>query len=88
MIPANEKKRLIKTLTYFTNLYAMQKAYTEDQATESGFENAANINHTVQPSSVNINSFNMNRNSTGSVSTTQYYEAISAYNDYVKGLEE
>ena len=71
IIPTNEKKYWLKTLTYFTNLYAMQILYTKDRTTESRFESAANINHAAPPSSFTKNSFNMTRNRTSSVSTTQ-----------------
>ena len=85
MIPTNKKDDWMKTPTYFTNLYAMQKTYSEDHATESGFTSAYNITHIDPVTSVGHASINLNR---GSAIGTPEYEATTAYHDYVEELEE
>ena len=84
ILPTNKKDDWEKTLTYFATFCAMQKAYLEDRATESGFEIAANINHIAPTMSVVHASTNPN---TGGMIGTPEYEAKIAYHDYVKGLE-
>ena len=64
IIPNDDKDDWKKTLTYFTTLYAMQKAYSEDHATERGFESAANVTHIAPEMSVGNYSTNLNRGGT------------------------
>ena len=67
----------------------MRKAYSEDRATEGGFESAANITHTDSPTSV-VNAFlNLNISLTmGNIILTQEDDKTAAYHDCVEGLEE
>ena len=60
MIPKDKKNDWVKTLAYFTNLYTMQKTYSEDCAAESGFKSAANVAHIDLPASFGNASFNLN----------------------------
>ena len=61
MIPTNEKDDRSKTLTYFTTLYAMRKAYSEDRAAESGFKSVAKTTHIARATSVGHASIKLNR---------------------------
>ena len=61
MIQNNNKNYWTKMLTYFTHVYAMRKAYSEDRATERGFEIAANSTHISPPTIVRNASINLNR---------------------------
>ena len=89
MIPKDKKNDWVKTLAYFTNLYTMQKTYSEDCAAKNGFESAANVNHIALPASIRNASFDMNRGGTmGSITPTQEDESIISYSEYVEGLEE
>ena len=85
----NDRNNWFKTLTYFTNLYAMRKAYSEDRAVERGFEISANVTHIYSPAIIINSSFNMNIGGTmGSITPTQYGEVTATYNDYIEGVEE
>ena len=81
----NDKYDWSNNLTYFTALYAMQKACSEDRAAESVFESAANINHIAPAMIVNHASINLDRG--GAIGTPED-DATTAYHDYVEGLEE
>ena len=81
----NDKYDWSNNLTYFTALYAMQKACSEDRAAESVFESAANINHIAPEMIVNHASINLDRG--GAIGTPED-EATTAYHDYVEGLKE
>ena len=61
MIPTSNKYDWINNLAYFTTLYAMQKSYSEDRATESGIESADNITHIAPETSVDHAPINLNR---------------------------
>ena len=88
MIPTDEKNDCTKMLTYFTNLYAMQKSYTKDCASQNGFKNSGNINITETPSSVTKNILNMTGNRMVRVTTTKKDEYTTSYNNYFEVLEE
>ena len=85
IISTNKKYNWAKTLTYFTTFYVIKKAYSEDRATEIGFDSAANITHISLSMSVGHASIKLNRG--GAIGKPEY-EATTAYHDYVKGLEE
>ena len=84
MTPTNDKENWTNMLTYFITLYAMQKAYSEYQAAESGFESEANATHISL--SMRIGNYPINLNTGGTMGTPEY-EAETAYREYVKGLE-
>lgn len=89
MIPNDDKNDWAKNLAYFTNLYTIRKACSEDRAEEIGFESAANVTHIAPPASINNASLNMNIGGTmGSITPTQEDEAAAEYNYYVEGMEE
>ena len=68
----NDRNNWVKTLAYFTNLYAMQKSYSEDRTEESGIKSAANATRTYLPASISNATFNMNRGvTTGSITLMQ-----------------
>ena len=78
MIPNNDKNDWTKTLAYFTNIYAMRKAYSEDCAAESGFASAVNVTHIALPESIRNSSLKLNRGGPmGIINPTQEEEATA-----------
>ena len=62
----------------------MQKSYSEDRSTESGFKSTTNITHIAPFMSVSHTSINSSR---GGAMGTPEDEAKMVYHDYVEGLE-
>ena len=85
ILPTNKKYYWGNILTYFSTLYAMQKAYPEDRSAESRLKSAANITHIAPEISIDHTSINSNR---GDEIETLEDKSMTAYHNYVEGLEE
>ena len=84
---SNDKKdNWHKNLKYFANLYALQKAYSEDRAGKRGFKSAVSVKKaTTRPWTMYFGRIAI---TTGANTVITTSDTTEEYNEYVEGLEQ